>query len=264
MTKFINASLLSMVSVGLLSACGGATTTATTSYNALTSTSGGTATVTAITLDTGATSAGTASGTFNHATAVATLGGSGIALDTAGALSNDTSTSRYSYVAGLNTTDDYKVVAVATDISDLPSNVTVVYNGQALVTVTDATATYEGTMDSTVTANFGTTGNTVTVALDSISNATITAATTPNTYRASGAEDITFANLDLSGNGFSAGAGTTAVVDGFGGVAASIDTSGATLTAAGVFAGPSAEEVAGAATVDAAAGTALVTFTGAQ
>merc|ERR1711916_373224 len=125
------------------------------------------------------------------------------------------------------------------DAADLPSDTTIVYNGQALVTVTDASATYEGTMESTITANFGSAGDTVTIVLDTIADV------------ASGAEDITITDLVISGATFTTGGSTTAVVDGFGSAVSTIDTSGATLTAGGVFAGSAADEVAGAATVDA-------------
>ena len=262
MNKFFKNPLVVLASVSVLGACGGGTTAATTYYELL-DTSGGTVTLTAITLDPGTMAASSESGSFDYATAVATLGGTGISLDAASALSKDQTAAAYSYVSGLSTTDDYKIIAVVTDAGDLPSDTTVVYNGQAIVTVTDASATYEGTMESTVTANFGTTGDTVTLALDTITDATETAGATI-VYVASGAEDITFADLVISGSTFTTGAGTTAVVDGFGGAAASIDTSTATLTASGVFAGSTGQEVGGAATMDATGGTALVTFTGTQ
>jgi hypothetical protein len=265
MNNLFRKPLVMLASVGLLSACGA--TTATT-YSELLDTSGGTAAVQVVTLDPGTMTASTATGSYDYATATLTVGASTITLDAASALSEDQASAAYSYVSGLDVTNENKVIVVVTDAADLPSDTTIVYNGQALVTVTDATATYEGTMESTITANFGITGDTVTVVLDTITDATETGATTI-AYTATGAEDITISDLAISGATFSTGGSTTAVVDGFGSAVSTIDTSGATLTASGLFAGSAADEVAGAATVDASgaalnAGTALITFTGAQ
>ena len=264
MNKLFKNPLVVLASVGVLSACGGG---ATTTYYELLDTSGGTATVQIVTLDPGSMTASSTTGTYDYATGTVTIGGTGITLDAASVLSNDQASAAYSYVSGLNVTDENKVIVVVTDAGDLPSNSTVVYDGQAQVTVTDASATYEGTMESTLTANFGIAGDTVTVALDTITDATETAGATI-TYVATGAEDITISDLVISGASFASGVGTTAVVDGFGSAIASIDTVGSTITGSGFFAGSTGQEVAGAATVDASGGTpggtALITFTGTQ
>ncbi|MDP7150850.1 MAG: hypothetical protein QGI08_03505 [Paracoccaceae bacterium] len=266
MNSLFRKPLVILASVGVLGAC--STTTPATSYFELSDTSGGTATVRVVTLDPGTMTASTTTGTYDYATGTLTVGGPAITLDATSALSEDQGATAYSYVSGLNVTDENKMVVVVTDAADLPSDTTIVYNGQALVTVTDASATYEGTMESTITANFGSAGDTVTIVLDTITDATETAGATV-AYVASGAEDITITDLVISGATFTTGGSTTAVVDGFGSAVSTIDTSGATLTAGGVFAGSAADEVAGAATVDAStaatnAGTALITFSGTQ
>ena len=268
MNKLFKNPLVVLASVGVLSACGGG---ATTTYYELLDTSGGTATVQIVTLDPGSMTASSTTGTYDYATGTVTIGGTGITLDAASVLSNDQASAAYSYVSGLNVTDENKVIVVVTDAGDLPSNSTVVYDGQAQVTVTDASATYEGTMESTITATFGTVGldtDTVTVVLGTITDATETSGGPAITYVANGGENITISDLVISGATFASGAGTTAVIDRFGGPADSIDTSGATITGSGFFAGSTGQEVAGAATVDASGGTpggtALITFTGTQ
>ena len=265
MNKFFLPMALVLSSTALLSACGGATTTATNSFATLTSTTAGSSTVTAVTLDSGTPTTSSQSGSFAHASSTATLGGSGITLDASSALSNDQAGDRYSYVAGLNTSTDFKVVAIATDASDLPSNQTVTYNGQALVTVTDVAATYEGTMESTVTANFGSTGSDVNVVLNSITNATqTTGAAAPTTYTATNSENITFSDLTISGNGFASDTGSSASITGFGAGGGTFNATNTEISATGVFAGPTADEVAGAGTISTTGATALVTFSGTQ
>ena len=258
--------LVVLASVGVLSACGGGTT-ATTTYYELLDASGGTFTVAVIAQDSGSPiGTTTESGSYNIATGV-TVGGGTHSLDATSVLSNDRSSTAYSYVSGLTSAaGDYKIVGVVTDAGDLPSDTTVVYLGQAQVLVNDGVI-YEGTMESTITATIGTVGtntNLVDVELRNISDGLRALATYGAGGLGNGNELIQFTDLEISGSTFSAVASSGSVVDGFGSAAASIDTSSATLTASGFFAGSTGQEVAGGATMDTAAAQALITFTGTQ
>ena len=247
---FKGKSWLALAALPVLAACGGGTTTTSSEpFTVLGTTITGTETVAVLSLDTGTSTTASTSGTYNYTTDKVTVSSTDYSTDGSSVVSNDQSSGRYSYVAGLAGTSDYKLFALQTSADDLPSNVTVVYEGQGFVVVTANSATFEGAVESTITANFGTTGNTVDVLLDSLaSDATKNGvAMVPADF--TGAERIEFNDLVISGAGYTEGAGSSVVIHGFG-LATTSNTTGATIDVTGVFAGDTGTETAGVGVID--------------
>lgn len=244
-----------------LTACGGGSTGGgddpSVSYETLGATTDTALATTALALDAAAKSTDSLDATFDGTTNELTIGGTTVALD------STSFSGSYDYAALLDDSSSNALFVVETDPTDLPSG-SATYSGEALVTVVvgagaDA-GSYSGLMDASVVADFASSANSVDVSLSNISDATLLVLGTPEAaYTATGSELIELNDLEISGTGFSEGAGSSAVIDGFGTGTASLDTSGSTLDVAGVFAGPNADEVAGVAYVD---GTdqALITF----
>jgi len=256
-TNFIKTPCLTLASVAFLTACGGATTSTTsTPFDTLAGTTGGTVNVTALSRDTGTNAIGSTTGTYTYASAAATVAATNMTLDATHVLSlKQGGTDRYSYVAAITDPGgDYTLIALHTDPNDLPTNATIIYEGQAYVIVTNGTGTqnFEGSMDSTVTANFGTSGGNVAVELvNFMSTGTVT-----------GSEKISFTSLDISGAGYVDGTSTTATLENFGVALTPVNTAAATIDVIGVFAGDTGTETAGVGAIVANDGQALVSFSG--
>lgn len=257
-TKIKTKSWMALASVALVAACGGSSTSTSDPYDVLTGTTGGTVTVKALSLDTNGLAVSQSSGTYDYSAKQVTIGSSVINADEASEMSiKQGSTDRYSYVVGVDDSD-YRLIAIQTDPDNLPSNKTITYEGQAIVVVTigsGATESFEGTMDSTVTANFGSTGDSVDVVLTGYTPPTGSSVVVTDN------EQITFRGLDISGAGYIKDGDTTASIEKFGSQQ-SVDMTGATINLIGVFAGDNATETAGVGAIQADGGTAAVSFSG--
>lgn len=242
----------------MLSACGGGSTS-TVSYTTLTSTAAATTNVQTLALDTGARSTSATASTYDNAAQTFQANGNTITADTA------TLTSGLDYVASVasasaSAAGTTQLAAVQTETSDMPSTGTATFNGSARANVNDATNIYEGTMDATVTVNFAT--NDVDVALSNLSatgaQQTVIAGGATSAYTPTGSEVVTLDNATISGAGFTGG--TAASTAGWGSAGAGTALTGAlTIDQTGVFAGPSAAEIAGVAFVEGAT-TGVVSF----
>ncbi len=248
-------------SVALLSACGGGTTGPDgPAYETLNATTQTDLDVMAVTLDGGSHTAGTATGTYDGSANMLNIGATSIALDTT------TFSGSYDYVSLLDSTGDNAIVVIQTDVADLPTG-SVSFTGEATVNVVVASGpsagTYAGKMDASIIADFANSASGVDVTFNNITDASVLAGLSPSTvYIANGTEVIAFNDLSLSGAGFASVAGSSATIDGFGSAVSTIDTTGSSLSVAGVFAGDQADEVAGTAALNGATGSALVTFVG--
>ena len=237
----------------MVAACGGSSTSTSDPYDVWDGSTGGTATVAVLSLDTSGPNIQKTSGTYTYADAQVAVASSDVDIDASSVLSLKRGDSeRYSYVAGISDNSvDYRLIAVQTDSSNLPSDTTIEYLGQAIVRVTTSGGTFVGTMDSTVTANFGSTGPNVNILLSGYDGDDQT-----------GDELIEFRNLSISGAGYEESDLSTAVIENFG-VLTAVNTDGAILDVIGVFAGDNGTETAGVGTIE-AVGTeeALVQFSG--
>lgn len=255
--------LLALAALPVLSACGGGATTPAAIVDFLQTTPGETATVTVFTLDTGTSTAGSTTGTYTYATAAAAIAATDYSVDGSSVLSNDRTSTRYSYVAGLTVVDENRLILLQTDAPNLPSDTTVVYEGQGFVIVTDNGATYEGAMEATITANFGTAGDTVDVLLDELAATATKNGVIMVPADFTGSETVEFTGLVISGATFAQSAGSGSTIGGFG-LATTSDTSGATLDVDGAFAGDNGTEVGGVGIIDqgGAGAEAFVIFSG--
>lgn len=257
-TKIKTKSWMALASVALVAACGGSSTSTSDPYDVLDGSTGGTATVKALSLDTGSGLAiASTSGTYNYSAGEVTIGSSAKPVNASSVLSlKQGGTERYSYVAGItDDAGDYRLIAIQTDPDNLPSNTTITYEGQSIVVVTvngGVTENFEGTMNSTVTAKFGSAGDSVDVVLTGYSGTGETGADT---------EQITFRGLDISGAGYVTDGDTTATIENFGSQQ-SVNTDSATINLIGVFAGDNGTETAGVGSIQASGGTAAVSFSG--
>lgn len=262
-TKIKTKSWMALASVALVAACGGSSTSTSDSYDVLTGTTGGTETVKALSLDTDGLAISQTSGTYNYSAGEVTIGSSAKPVNASSVLSlkQGGTTERYSYVAGItDDAGDYRLFAIQTDPDNLPSNTTVTYEGQAIVVVTIGSGTtenFEGTMDSTVTAKFGSTGDSVDVVLTGYTPPTGSSVVVTDN------EQITFRGLDISGAGYVNDGDTTATIEKFGSQQ-SVNTDSATISLIGVFAGNNGTETAGVGAIQADGGTAAVSFSGVQ
>lgn len=249
----------------LVAACGGSetgpsTSTITTgsSYVQLGTTTNQNVSVSALLLDTGTLSTSQSVLLFDGNSDTVISGSDRINLDST-TLSGD-----YTYVSLLDQIDDTAIVAIQTDINDLPSG-SMNYTGEATITVVISdgpnAGTYAGIMTSDISANFVT--NAVNVELTDLHSGTVTLVSDPleANYTATGAETIAFHDLHLSGTGFQDATSSTADIEGFGSSGQVTDTAGSTLSVTGLFAGPNADEVAGVGMIS-GSDLGLVTFLG--
>lgn len=234
-----------------LSACGGGSTSAV-SYNTLTSTTPATTTIQTLALDTSTKSTSATASTYDNAAQTFQANSNTISADTA------TLTSGLDYVASVaaasaSAAGTTQLAAVQTQTSDMPTTGTATFNGSARANVNDGTNIYEGTMTAAITANFAT--NDVDIALSNLSAAgaqqTVIAGGATSAYTPTGSETIDLENATIAGAAISGG--TTASTAGWGTAGAATALTGAlTIDHTGVFAGPSAAEVAGVAYVEGA------------
>lgn len=157
------------------------------------------------------------------------------------------------------------LVSEQTLVSDLPSNSVVEYSGNARFDLSGGGGNYTGVMGANLTASFGTEGAVVDVEFSDVDTGQGYIVNGASTTDTTGAEYIAISNLAITDNSFAVGDDTAIEVQGFASSTSSIDFSDATIQANGVFAGPNAEEVAGAVAASTSNDFKLfTTFSGAQ
>jgi hypothetical protein len=207
---------------------------------------------------------------FAHATTSFSDGTVTLTADTAGIASGLESVAAIA-AASASAAGDIKLIAQQTATADLPGSGTVVYTGiaSALVNVTDSNNTYDATMDTEITADFNSAGfgaQTVDVILSNATNVTQLQVSggVPVAY-AGVDEEVRLRGLDISGNSFADGTGTTAEAFGWDGGTTNLIQGAQTITATGVFAGDDAREIAGVGIASgASSGSFTVIFTGSE
>lgn len=261
--KLSSASILALS----LAACGGSDEDVTVEYNSL-SAETGTANVTGISIDpsTKATSSQTLS--FDGVADTATINSVSVGLVPDDLRSKATDGSGLSYVSALsNSGGATKLIAVQTVASDMPSR-SASFSGHSNISLTTGAGQYSGVMPTTMNATFGSGGGTLDVTMAGLSagSPTFTPANgVDQSYTSTGSESIVLSDLDISGSSFMAGSSSSVAVSGFGTASSTTTFTTPTISATGVFAGPQAAELAGAATVvDANGRQLLTTFTGSQ
>ncbi len=242
-----------------------------TIYNDLTDTTVTTDTdVRTISIDLGGRSTEIDDAVFNHATSSFGPLGSVIVADgtgiTAGLSSVMSIPASSAGVAG-----DIRLIAQQTALPDLPTGGSFTYSGteNAQVNVTDNVNAYDAVMDATITADFSTTGSsaqTVDVMLTNATDVTQTQISGGVIVPYAGSnEAVSLNGLVISGNEFADGTGTTASATGWDGGTANLIQGTQTISAAGVFAGDEAQEVAGVGIAEgASSGSLTVVFAGSQ
>lgn len=198
--------------------------------------------------------------TFNGTSDTVGVNSVSVALATNDLRSKASDGSALEYVSALeNSGGSTKLIAVGTDRSDLPSG-RVEYNGHANVALTTGAGQYSGVMPTKVTADFGTGSVNVKMTGLTLDNPLFTPSNGMSTdYTSTGTEVIELDKLEMQSAGFEASSETTAMVSGFGTAQSTTLFITPQIEANGVFAGPQAFEVAGAATVSGSGGRELLT-----
>ncbi len=216
--------------------------------------------VTGVSLNSSTAATSTSSLTFDGASDTVGVNSVSVALATDDLRSKASDGSALDYVSALqNSGGATKLIAIKTDPRDLPSG-TAEFTGHANVTLTTGAGQYSGVMPTTVTANFGTAMVKVKMNGLTLDNPLFTLVNgVPTEYTSTGAEYVELDQLDMNGSSFAAGNNTTATVSGFGTAGSTTRFNSPEINASGVFAGPQAAEVAGAATISGSGGRELLT-----
>ncbi len=224
----------------------GTTTQATAVTATLQETSLAPSVAAVLTLDTATNTVGSLAGTYTPSTQRVTAGTGTFAVAANG----------NSYVGSITGGGNNQVVALQTPAADMPTSGSATYTGTANIAYLDTPSTrlFDGTMAATVTATFTTAGGTVDVALSTPSGTFGGAA-----YTGPGQAQIT--DLTINGSTYASSASSTASVTGFTG-ATGLNSGAQTVTAQGVFGGPTANETGATAVIqDGANGQALISLT---
>lgn len=219
-----------------------------------------------ISLKSSTAATGTTSLSFNGSSDSVNVNNVSVALVTDDLRSKASDGSSLDYVSVIeNAGGDVKMVAIQTVASDMPSR-TAKYYGNSDIALTTGAGTYLGGMTTTTEANFS--SNTLNVEMSGLTLNDPQFAT-PNgvesAYTSNGSESIVLSDIKISGAGFSDQTSTTLSVSGFGTADSTTTFLSPSINVSGVFAGPEATEIAGAATVKGDGGRQLfTTFSGQQ
>ena len=222
----------------------------------------GTTSASVVKLSPGTKTASSEAGTYDYSTGEVTVNAKTISLDTDSPLSKTADGTAYRFVSALNDaqTDTEVLVGLTTPAANIPTTGTLNYAGQAEFTVVDGASSYEGIMESSISADFE--NSLLDIVLNNASGITRDDGMNTTNPAATGTESITIEDLAISGSGFVNTDGSSFSVSGFTGANIVTDTDGGSLSASGMFAGTNAEEAAGSASIDANNSQTLITFSG--